>query len=390
MTEQIRLIENRYERLERITWWNQERLRNARVLVAGAGALGNEILKNLALLGVGHIWIVDFDTIELSNLSRAILFRSDDQGRSKAVVAAERLRAINPDIHVVPFVGDLRWEIGLGVYRRMDLVLAGLDSVGARMAINQICWNLGRPWIDGGIEELSGIMRVFTPPEGACYECNMSEQDYQQLNLRHSCQLLAIRNAVEGYIPTTPTIAAVIGAWQAQEAVKLLHGKPVAASQGVCYQGLNHTFFIVNYQRRSTCLAHDSITSVVELPEASHQMTVGELLALTRERMGADVTILLDREIIYGMNCPGCGAHTAMVQAHYRLAKEDQICPQCGAERSLQMTHHFDETTPFADSRLATIGIPALHILKAKCGDGQIRYFELTGDALADPLAECL
>src|SRR5258707_3325621 len=77
---------DRYGRLRLIPWWRQERLSAARVLVVGAGALGNEVLKNLALLGVGTVYVIDLDTIETSNLSRSVLFRAEDGGQSKAVV----------------------------------------------------------------------------------------------------------------------------------------------------------------------------------------------------------------------------------------------------------------------------------------------------------------
>src|SRR4051794_3926885 len=88
MTEILRIEESRYERLEQISWWQQATLRRAKILVAGAGALGNEILKHLALLGIGRVVVVDFDRIELSNLSRAIFFRAADAGSAKADVIA--------------------------------------------------------------------------------------------------------------------------------------------------------------------------------------------------------------------------------------------------------------------------------------------------------------
>ncbi|MBI4708275.1 MAG: ThiF family adenylyltransferase [Candidatus Omnitrophica bacterium] len=81
---------DRYATFGFISWWDQEKIRNAKVMVAGAGALGNEVLKNLALMGIGHIFIVDFDTIEAANLTRSILFKEKDNGRKKAEVAASK------------------------------------------------------------------------------------------------------------------------------------------------------------------------------------------------------------------------------------------------------------------------------------------------------------
>src|ERR1700730_1205621 len=101
--------EDRYSRLKQIEWWNQDTLVQAKILVLGCGALGNEVLKNLALLGVGHIILVDFDVIEISNLSRSVLFRSSDCGLPKVEVAAARIKEINPDVKVQVLHKDIRW-----------------------------------------------------------------------------------------------------------------------------------------------------------------------------------------------------------------------------------------------------------------------------------------
>src|SRR5438309_2249636 len=94
----IFVSEGRFARFEAIKWWNQELLRNSRILVIGAGALGNEVIKNLSLLGVGHLVIVDMDRIEKSNLCRSVLFRQSDEGAFKSAVAARAARELYPEI----------------------------------------------------------------------------------------------------------------------------------------------------------------------------------------------------------------------------------------------------------------------------------------------------
>src|SRR3954468_12759044 len=91
---------DRYSRLRLISWWRQEKLAAAKVLVVGAGALGNEVIKNLALLGVGMTYVIDLDNVEPSNLSRSVLFRAEDGGRAKAEVAAKRGMEINPEVSI--------------------------------------------------------------------------------------------------------------------------------------------------------------------------------------------------------------------------------------------------------------------------------------------------
>ena len=169
---------------ELISWWEREKVQNAHVLVVGAGALGNDVIKNLALMGIGYIYIVDFDTIEAANLSRSVLFRESDNSRSKAEVAAAHARALNPQIHVQYLNGDVMTQLGLGVIRRMDVVIGCLDNREARLAINRFCYWMNKPWVDGAIQELLGLVRVFVPGQGACYECTLTEAAIRDLSIK--------------------------------------------------------------------------------------------------------------------------------------------------------------------------------------------------------------
>src|SRR3954465_5615543 len=107
---------DRFGRFRLIAWWDQARLSRAKVLVIGAGALGNEIIKNLALLGVGNVLIADMDRIENSNLSRSALYRAADNGKLKADVAARAARDIYPDANVHAFNGNVVYDLGMGAF----------------------------------------------------------------------------------------------------------------------------------------------------------------------------------------------------------------------------------------------------------------------------------
>lgn len=387
MMEPLRIVESRYERLEQISWWDQDRLRRARVLVAGAGALGNEILKHLALLGIGRIVVVDFDRVEVSNLSRSVLFRVGDRGRPKVGVVAERMAELNPEIQVLPLEGELQAVVGLGLVRRMDVVLAGLDSVGSRMALNQLCWRAGVPWFDGAVDELAGTVRVFVPPDGPCFECGLTDQDYRLAAARYSCQLLPREAGIENPVPTTPTSASMVAAWQVQEAVKWLHGKPVAAGRGISFYGLTYEFFRTRFRRRPSCPVHDAPTGVEELPDISSESTVGDLLDLLAGRLGDGAEVWLDREVVLGLSCSRCGVYTPMRTAVAALEPADGRCPNCGEGRDPRLTHRLGRDGELAELRLSDLGIPPLHVLTARGGDGQTFDFELSGDAARDPFA---
>ncbi|NJO08247.1 MAG: hypothetical protein HC876_23590 [Chloroflexaceae bacterium] len=197
-----------FARQRLIDWWDQRQLADSHVLVVGAGALGNEVLKNLALVGVGNIYIVDFDIVEPSNLSRSVLFRTSDAGQGyKAEVAARRVAQMHPysEARVSYFHGDLVWDLGAGVYRMMDVVIGCLDNVEARRFVNMCCWKAKKPWIDGAIHKLSGSVAFYTAEATmACYECGVNERLRVLANERYSCLSGVVRTNIQaGNEPTT-------------------------------------------------------------------------------------------------------------------------------------------------------------------------------------------
>src|SRR6266849_736831 len=279
--------EDRYSRLSLIPWWDQQKIRGTRALVIGAGALGNEILKNLALLGFEKIVVVDFDKIEESNLSRSVLFRSEDVGQFKAHVAARGAAAISPLTEVRPLVANVVHDCGLGLIAWSDVILAGLDNREARLWINRSAWKMNKPWIDGAIEGINGVARVFVPGQPPCYECTLGETDWAILNKRMSCNLLALESDTEGKVATTPTISSIIAGLQVQEAVKLLHGLPVLAGKGFIFEGLNHTSYKVEYTENADCMSHHTFAELISLEETSAELTLAQLLARTRRQLSS-------------------------------------------------------------------------------------------------------
>ena len=373
--------EDRYSRLRLIPWWEQERLTNATIMVVGAGAIGNELIKNLTLLGIGRILIFDMDSIESTNLTRSVLFRAKDVGRYKAEVAAERVREMNPDVKTKAFVNNIIDDVGLGVFRRMDVVLGGLDNREARLSINQSCYHVNVPWIDGAIEALSGFARVFVPGHGACYECTMTETDWTLINKRKSCALLTHSQMAEGKIPTTPTSSSVIAGIQVQEMLKLLHsdrGLPTLAGKGYVFNGLTHDSYVVEYQRKEDCMSHDTYEKIIEKPWSVKTMTLGELLNNIKAELGDNAVVDFDRDIATKAHC-ACGHKTDLFTPVHKLKGESLVCPDCGATMRFDTFHSLRGDEDFLDKTLYEVGIPPLHIICGRVGVNTA-YYEFSAD----------
>ena len=362
-----------------ISWWEREKVANAKVMVVGAGALGNEVVKNLTLMGVGHIFIVDFDTIELANLSRSILFRESDSGRKKAEVAAARAKEINPNVHVQYFHGDITTALGLGVFRRMDVIIGCLDNREARLAVNRFSYWIDKPWVDGAIQEFFGLARVFVPGEGACFECTLTEQARRDLSIRYSCPLLARENILLGKVPTTPTIASIIAGIQSQEALKLIHDKPIEPGKVLHFNGMTNEVHTTAYTPVEDCESHWTYGDITELPLRADTTTLDDMLQIAQRDLGPDAVIELDQELIVSLSCPQCGSHEEVLQPISEVGFNRAHCPVCKLLRETEMTHTIQGNENFLSRTLASIGVPPLHILRAYNTE-EYRFYELNGD----------
>jgi adenylyltransferase/sulfurtransferase len=374
------LHEDRYSRFRLIPWWNQAKIASARVLVVGAGALGNEILKNLALLGFRKVVVVDLDRIEESNLSRTILYRHADIGEFKAVASARAYRAIAGDAVVQPVVADVLRDCGLGLFQWSDLILAGLDNREARLWINRSAWKVNRPWIDGAIEGINGVARVFLPGAAPCYECTLGEVDWAILDRRMSCNLLANEAVPEGKIPTTPTISSIIAGIQVQEAVKLIHGMPTLASSGFIFEGLTHSSYTVKYTENPDCMSHYTFPDVIKLPERSCDLSVEQLWKRAQADLAsAEVTLEFSRDIVHKLSCPHCGMEEDKFLALGKLLYKQGQCPNDGHMRIVHAVHGFSGNEPFASRALDQLGLPRFDIFLARSSGREIAYL-LDGD----------
>jgi molybdopterin/thiamine biosynthesis adenylyltransferase len=375
--------EDRYSRFRLIPWWDQNKLQSARVLVVGAGALGNEILKNLVLLGFERIVIVDLDKIEESNLSRTILYRSSDVGTYKAEAAARSVLALAPNVKLKPLVANVVQDCGLGIFAWSDVIIAGLDNREARLWINRCAWKLNRPWIDGAIEGINGVARVFVAGTAPCYECTLGETDWKLLEQRMSCNLLLREANTEGKVATTPTISSVIAGIEVQEAVKLLHGMPTLAGSGFVFEGLNHTSYKVRYTANPDCMSHFTHESVTELPRKSSEWTLEDFRRRGVEDLGdADVVVEFSRDIVRDLECPQCGTKEEIFVPVGSIKYEQGRCPRDGQMRVVKTIHSYDGSEDFGKRTLDQLGLPLFDVFTVRTAEREKAYL-MAGDRSA-------
>lgn len=219
----------------------QERLRQSRVLVVGAGGLGSPILLYLAAAGVGTLGIADNDQVSSSNLNRQILYGTRDVGRSKALTAVQRLRALNPEVKAIPHEVFVLRENGLALVQRYDLVVEASDNLETKALMNELCVRAGVPLVWGAVSRFEGQMGAYMP--GHACRCCVFPQTPQPGTYPTPAEL--------GVLGAS---AGVIGTLQAVEAIKILLGldKPLV-DKILLWEGLWSSFDVVAVERNPQC-----------------------------------------------------------------------------------------------------------------------------------------
>ncbi len=357
--------EGRYDRQQLIAWWDQRKVSAAHVIVAGAGALGNEALKLLALVGIGKITVIDFDVISPSNLARMVLFREQDVGRPKVEVAAERLQEINPEVEVIPIFGDLRFDLGLGDYREADLVLGCLDSVNARWALNRRCHLAGVEWIDGGISDFHGLIARYSPAGGACYECNFTQATYARFNRRYSCPFGLLSNQDEQKVPTTAITTSLIASLQVQQALMAIHGMSEGLGPGERLMVYLKPFGMVRDKLpyNSECLAHEALPDDIPLLDCSPRSSGQEAILSARQILPGCRAFALRHDFVASFECPVCQERQPVLRPKEKVYQAEARCPKCGSQRTPEILSSIEIDSPLAQLPLAQLGLPPREIL---------------------------
>lgn len=370
-------VEGRYDR--QITIWDSDRLKKAKILVAGAGTLGNEICKNLALAGIGHIAIIDYDVVEKVNLNRCLFFEEEDIGRKKSDVLATKISRLNREICVKSINCDINVDIGAGLFLEVDMVLGGLDNILAREKINRYAYWTGTPYIDGAIEGLNGQMQVIIPPETACYSCSVPPEMHFMRNVHVSCSGTKL-DPKGATVPMVVTTASIIGALQVQEAVNIIHtgdskikGRQLRFDQAHSYRkdmpykadsGTHYDLYENEVQKRNGCPGHHYLKDKLQRLPLTEECTLGELTEVLKHELRVNPEIRNDELICYRLYCRSCSWEEPI----FRLKKaigidiNEMKCPECGRKTILDDSDDILRLE-HANRKIAEFGIPRNHIL---------------------------
>jgi molybdopterin/thiamine biosynthesis adenylyltransferase len=189
----------------------QKKLLEAKVLVVGLGGLGSAASYYLAAAGVGHLGIVDSDTVEISNLQRQILHSVASIGMPKTISAQKTIAALNPDVEIVTYQERLTPENAIDIVRNYDIIVDGCDNLPTRYVMNDACYMKNKPYVHGSIFQFEGRATVFLPGGGPCYRCLYPAPPEDMLPGPQDIGLLGVLPGVIGVIEATEAIKLILG-----------------------------------------------------------------------------------------------------------------------------------------------------------------------------------
>ena len=265
--------DDKYDRQKRIVGWDQSKISNATVMVVGAGATGNELIKNLVLTGVGKLVLVDYDIIQKSNLNRCVLFNMGKflENQYKVDAVKDACNMLNPETEIITLKEDLN-DIDKNYYKKSNVICSCVDNIEARLQSNNYAYYYGIPFIDSGIDEFYGtVQAVYSEvKDAACMQCGVSGMDLDLMWKKYSCtgqEIESDNGETIGKMATIITTTAIIGGIQSQQVIKFLLGldyfkengewspnigEPLVGKQ-LNYNGLTNTFEIITKIKNEEC-----------------------------------------------------------------------------------------------------------------------------------------
>lgn len=262
------MSKDRYLRQSLIKDWDQDKLQRSTATIVGLGALGSVVASSLVMAGVGRLILVDYDTVETSNLNRQLLFRPSDVGQPKVTVAADALRNMNREIQIETLNQPIE-KFPQKKLRTSAVLIEGLDTFSSRRWVNALAVTTKIPLVSGGIYGFLGNVQVIVPFQTACLECQslIPEEELQKACTPYGEERKTSRHdeGVEEDIPSVSSVSFVIGGLMAQEALKLMLGIPPVESY-MFWDGRVGAFTSVPLERREDCFVCSARFQLDKIP----------------------------------------------------------------------------------------------------------------------------
>ena len=337
--------DSRYLRHTQIDGFSQASIADLNVIVVGAGAIGNEVIKNLALLGVatagGTLTVFDFDRVERHNLTRSVLLREADIGRDKAHAVIAHAQVLEPSCHLIAVSGDIAETLSLQQVADADIVIGCIDNFEARIRINQLCLIAGTPWINTAIDSRYASVDVFPFAQAQplpCYECTLPASVYDRIAERRSCGGLLRVAQSQQVMPTTTITTSVAGALAANQAL-VLTGCDTRLPDGRSGSSFRLFADLLTGVTTRSDLARADLCAGCDAFEwhagVTHQaVSAAELIALTNDDQPDTPEVMLSDALITAAACTHCGPrqHTDSLIGRRAASVPDSVivCAECG------------------------------------------------------------
>jgi len=358
-----------YDRPSRIEDWAQDGVRRGRVLLVGAGNIGDAASAALVRAGVGtlapgRLDVLDSDVVAVANLSRGVCFLPCDVGRPKAEALAERLRGMNPLLYVRAIVGDVRWDFGTANFGTYDVVIMATHSIASRRWINMWAHRIpGRlkALVNGGIEDLSFAVKSIIPGRTPCYSCALPDNETTDQGTVAGCNGL-VGASVDAPVGTNGLMGMAAAALMANETVRILAGfEPVFAGKELRLEGHDRTVALMNEPYRATCQDH-----VAARPDAVLRLSYGAASTVGSVRgtvaaacavAGDSVRLFSPLLLITALRCD-CSNQVCLVPPRPQAAPISPCCSVCGNADLDRFRPETARELRSDDLSLAQYGIP--------------------------------
>jgi len=324
----------RYLRHSLIDWFSQDDLRASRVAVIGAGAVGNEVLKNLVLLGIGAIDVYDFDRVEIHNLTRSVFLRESDVGASKAEAVVARASELDPAVELRAIEGDFWRTLRLSSLAAYRAVVSCVDNFEARLHLNQMCLIVGVDFVNTAIDSRFVTVEAFpfsSDRMPACYECHLPHSAYQRIAERYSCGWLRKAAYEERKIPTTAITASIAGALATSAALRL-GATQCRLAQRLFFDTIGGASTVTQLDRQPECAGCGLFAQRPRVVAAGNDWARCLSDATGANAASVDLVLRLSDPLVTAYQCASCGdTSRGAAYADRRAADFDDRITRCGA-----------------------------------------------------------